>query len=721
MPTRNPWCRVLPLSLALCAVSTPSPLHAQVPRPPATKTVPQVDTYHGTQVADPYRWLEDDNSAETGAWVHAQNAVTFAYLAKLPLRDLLQKRLTELFNYERFSAPEHRGGRYFYFRNDGLQNQSVLYVQESLDGPARLLLDPNTLSSDGTVALTVTEPSPDGRMLLYGLSSGGSDWNEFKVLDVATGKELGDHLQWIKFSGGTWTKDGRGFFYARYPEPKPGETLTGANRDMRLYYHRIGTAQSGDRLIYQRPDQPDWIFSARVADDGRYLVITVGVGTDRRNRVHVLDLRSAETPDLGGTVTPVLDGFDAGYTFLANDGPVFYFRTDQAAPRGRIIAVDLRSPAQSSWKEVIAEDPNPLDAVAVVGNSLVVNYLRDAKSELRVFGMDGAPRGEIALPAPGTVAGITGERKDREMFFAFTSFLYPTTIYRHDFDRGTAAVFKAPKVPFDVSQYETRQVFYPSKDGTRVPMFITARKGQVLDGSHPTMLYAYGGFNINLLPAFSTANIAWLEQGGIYAQPNLRGGAEYGETWHEAGMLAKKQNVFDDFIAAAEYLIAQRYTTSSRLAIQGGSNGGLLVGAVMTQRPDLFAVALPAVGVMDMLRFHKFTIGWAWVTEYGSADSSRAQFAVLRQYSPLHNLRPGTNYPATLITTADHDDRVVPAHSFKFAAALQAATTWDRPAYIRIETRAGHGAGKPMSKMIEEQADLMAFALANMAPRRPAP
>jgi prolyl oligopeptidase len=584
-----------------------------------------------------------------------------------------------------------------------------------------VLLDPNTLSADGTVALTLTEPSPDGRKLVYGLASGGSDWNEFKVLDVTSGTTLPDDLKWIKFSGATWTRDNKGFCYSRYPEPKAGETLTGANRDMRLYYHRLGTPQSEDRLVYQRPDQPDWLLNGQVTDDGHYLVISVGVGTDRRNRVHVLDLKDPQSPDLSGTVVPLLDAFDGGYAFLANDGPVFYFRTDQAAPRGRIIAVDLRNPAPGSWKQVLAEGPNMVNAVAVVGNTFVVNYLRDAKSELRLFVMDGTPKGEIALPAPGTVAGIAGERTDREMFFAFTSFLYPTTIYRYDFDRGASAVFRAPKVPFDVSQYETRQVFYTSRDGTRVPMFITARKGLVLDGSHPTLLYAYGGFNINLLPAFSTATIAWLEQGGIYAQPNLRGGAEYGEAWHEAGMHEKKQNVFDDFIAAAEYLIANKYTTSSRLAVEGGSNGGLLVGAVMTQRPDLFAVALPAVGVMDMLRFHRFTIGWAWVTEYGSADSSRAQFDVLRRYSPLHNLRPGTNYPATLITTADHDDRVVPAHSFKFAAALQAATIWQRPAYIRIETRAGHGAGKPVSKIIEEEADLMAFALANMDLRRPTP
>ncbi|HEX9166454.1 MAG TPA: prolyl oligopeptidase family serine peptidase [Gemmatimonadales bacterium] len=710
-----------PFLCSIALMTLASPLLAQLKRPPATRAVDHVDTYHGVRVADPYRWLEDDNSAETAAWVQAQNEVTFAYLRGLPQREPLRKRLTELFNYERYSTPQRKAGRYFIFRNDGLQNQSVLYVQDGLAGTPRVLLDPNTLSADGTVAMTVSEPSPDGTRLLYGLSASGSDWQEFKVRDVATGADLADHLKWIKFSGGSWTKDGRGFFYSRYPEPKPGEALTAANRDQKLYYHRLGTPQSEDRLIYQRPDQPDWGFSGQVTEDGRYLVISVWMGTDRRNRVHVLDLRDAQAPDLTGTVVPLLDGFDAGYNFVANDGPVFYFRTDQAAPRGRIIAVDLGRPEQASWREVVAEGPNAMDAVAVVGNQFVVNYLKDAASSLQLFEMNGRPAGEVALPTLGTVGALSGERGDRELFYAFTSFLYPTTIFRYDFDAKVTGSWKAPKVDFDPSRYETRQVFYRSRDGTRVPMFITARKGIALDGSHPTLLYAYGGFNVNLLPSFSATRIAWLEQGGVYAQPNLRGGAEYGEAWHEAGMLSKKQNVFDDFIAAAEYLIAEKYTAPERLAVEGGSNGGLLVGAVMTQRPELFAVALPAVGVMDMLRFHRFTIGWAWVTEYGSADSSAAQFQTLKAYSPLHNLKPGTNYPATLVTTADHDDRVVPAHSFKFAAALQAATTWQRPAYIRIETKAGHGAGKPIAKIIEEEADVMAFALANMALRKPVP
>jgi len=710
-----------PYLCSIALMTLASPLLAQLKHPPATRASDHVDTYHGARVADPYRWLEDDNSAETEAWVEAQNEVTFAYLRGLPQREPLRQRLTELFNYERYSTPQRKAGRYFVFRNDGLQNQSVLYAQDGLTGAPRVLLDPNTLSADGTVAMTVSEPSPDGTRLLYGLSAAGSDWQEFKVRDVASGADLADHLKWIKFSGGSWTKDGKGFFYSRYPEPKPGEALTAANRDQRLYYHRLGTPQSEDRLIYERPDQPDWGFSGQVTEDGRYLVIGVWMGTDRRNRVHVLDLVSAQAPDLTGMVVPLLDAFDAGYSFVANDGPVFYFRTDQAAPRGRIIAVDLARPGKADWREVVAEGPNAMNAVAVVGNHFVVNYLKDAASSLQLFEMSGRPAGEMALPALGTVGALSGERGDRELFYAFTSFLYPTTIFRYDFDAKGMSAWKSPKVDFNPSRYETRQVFYRSKDGTRVPMFITARKGIALDGSHPTLLYAYGGFNLSQLPSFSATRIAWLEQGGIYAQPNLRGGAEYGEAWHEAGMLTKKQNVFDDFIAAAEYLIAEKYTAPERLAVEGGSNGGLLVGAVMTQRPELFAVALPAVGVMDMLRFHRFTIGWAWVTEYGSADSSAAQFQTLKAYSPLHNLKPGTNYPATLVTTADHDDRVVPAHSFKFAAALQAATTWQRPAYIRIETRAGHGAGKPIAKVIEEEADVMAFALANMALRKPVP
>ena len=692
---------------------------AQTPRPPATRTVQQVDDYHGTRITDLYRWLEDANSEETASWVEAQNKATFAYLRGLPQREPLQKRLTELYNYERWSPPGRRGNRFFFLRNDGLQNQDVLWISDN--GQDRVLLDPNTLSSDGTVALTSVAVSDDGSLVAYSLAAAGSDWNEFKVRDVADGKDLGDHIRWSKFSQASWTKDGKGFFYGRYPEPAPGEELTAQVRNMKLYYHRVGTEQSADVLVYERPDQPDWGFAPEVTDDGRWLVISVWMGTDRRNRVHLLDLGDATAPKVAGQVRPVLDAFDAGYTFLSNDGPIFHFRTDRDAPKGRVVAVDIRNPEASRWRELIPEQPGALDQAVVVGSHFVVNYLEDAKSRLRLFALDGTPKGDVTLPGIGTVGALNGRREDPDLYFLFTSQLTPQSVMRTTVATGTTVVHKAPKVPFDASRYETRQVFYESKDGTRVPMFLTHRKGIALDGTNPVLLYAYGGFNVNLLPAFSPERIAWLEAGGVYAQPNLRGGGEYGEAWHEAGMHEKKQNVFDDFIGAAEFLVREKYTTPSRLVIEGASNGGLLVGAVVNQRPDLFAVALPGVGVMDMLRFHRFTIGWAWVTEYGSADSSLAQFETLRAYSPLHNLKPGTNYPAILITTADHDDRVVPAHSFKYAAALQEATTWARPAYIRIETRAGHGAGKPIAKQIEEEADKMAFALANVEKRPTVP
>jgi prolyl oligopeptidase len=570
-----------------------------------------------------------------------------------------------------------------------------------------VLLDPNALSADGTVALSTIAFSEDGGRLAYALAASGSDWNEVKVRDVATGTDLGDHLRWIKFSGLSWTHDGRGFFYSRYPEPG-GDALTAVNRFHKLYYHRLGTVQADDELVYERPDQPDWGIDGRVTEDGRYLVLTLWLGTDRRNRVYFRDLGRPEQPQLHADVVALLDGFDAGYGFVGNDGPVFYFWTDRDAPRGRLVAIDTRRPEPAAWRTVIPQVDDVLQSVQLVNNTFVASYLHEAHSRLRLVALDGAPLHDVPLPTLGSVSQITGERRDREMFYAFTSFLYPTTVFRYDFAAGRSEVFKAPRLDFDPSAYETRQVFYRSKDGTRVPMFLTHRKGLAQDGNNPTYLYGYGGFNISLTPAFSVGNLVWLERGGIYAQPSLRGGAEYGEEWHQAGMLERKQNVFDDFIAAAEYLIRERYTSPTRLAIGGGSNGGLLVGAAMTQRPELFAAVLPAVGVMDMLRFHKFTIGWAWVTEYGSADSA-AHFPFLRAYSPLHNLKPGTAYPATLITTADHDDRVVPGHSFKFAAALQAAQRGPAPTLIRIETKAGHGAGKPTAKIIEEQADRWAF------------
>ncbi len=690
-----------------------APAGAQTLQYPPARKSDVVDDYHGTRVPDPYRWLEDPDSPESRAWIESQNRLTEAYLAAIAARTTIRDRLTKLWNYPKYGTPFRKGGRYFFFKNDGLQNQSVLYKQASLTAPPETLLDPNLLSADGTVALSTLAVTDDGRLLAYGTAASGSDWEEFRVRDVAMGQDRPDHLQWIKFSGASWTKDGAGFFYSRYPEPRD-KALTDVNRFQKLYYHRLGTNQAQDVLVYERPDQPDWGMNAEVTDDGRYAVLQVWLGTDRRNRVYYLDLKDPKRPKVTGEVVRLLDDFDASYSFVGNDGPVFYFLTDLDAPRKRVIAIDTRHAERARWREILPQSADVLEAVQIVHDTFVAQYMHDASSRLRLFGLDGRLVKELELPTLGSIGGISGERKDDEMFYAFTSFLYPTTIFRYDFKTGATSVFKAPAIDFDPSGYETKQVFYASKDGTRVPMFITHKKGLRLDGSNPTYLYGYGGFNISLTPAFSVAVLAWLEMGGVYAVPNLRGGGEYGEEWHQAGMHDKKQNVFDDFIAAAEFLIAQGYTSTPKLAIAGGSNGGLLVGAAITQRPDLFGAALPAVGVMDMLRFHKFTIGWAWVTDYGSADST-AQFPYLYKYSPLHNIRAGTRYPATLVTTADHDDRVVPGHSFKFTAALQAAQAGPQPVLIEIETKAGHGAGKPTSKLIEEQADRFAFLVKNLA------
>ena len=688
------------------------PAPAQTLQYPAARKSDVVDDYHGTRVPDPYRWLEDPDSPESRAWIEAQNRLTAAYLADIPARATIRQRLTKLWNYPKYGAPFRKAGRYFFLKNDGLQNQSVLYKQASLEATPETLLDPNILSEDGTVALSTLAVADNGRLLAYGTAASGSDWEEFRVRDVVTARDLPDHLKWIKFSGASWTKDGAGFFYSRYPEPTD-KALTDVNRFQRLYYHRLGTDQAQDVLVYERPDQPDWGMNGEVTDDGRYAVLTVWLGTDRRNRVYYRDLKDPRHPRITGEVVRLLDDFDASYAFVGNDGPVFYFLTDLDAPRKRVIAIDTRHPERGRWRELIPQGQDVLEGVQIIHDTFVANYMHDASSRLRLFALDGRMLKDLELPTLGSIGSISGERKDDEMFYAFTSFLYPTTIFRYDFKSGATSVFKAPTIDFDPSRYETKQVFYTSKDGTRVPMFITYKKGLTLDGSNPTYLYGYGGFNISLTPSFSVAMLVWLEMGGVYAVPNLRGGGEYGEEWHQGGMHEKKQNVFDDFIAAAEYLIAQRYTSPAKLAIAGGSNGGLLVGAAMTQRPELFGAALPAVGVMDMLRFHKFTIGWAWVTDYGSADSA-AQFPYLYKYSPLHNIRAGTRYPATLVTTADHDDRVVPGHSFKFTATLQAAQAGPQPVLIEIETKAGHGAGKPTSKVIEEQADRIAFLVRNL-------
>lgn len=674
---------------------------------PKPKTVDQVDDYHGVKVSDPYRWLEDTDSADTKTWVEEENKITFGYLDQIPYRGAIRGRLLKLWNYERFTVPQQEGGRYFYEHNNGLQNQNVLLVSESLNAEPRILLDPNTLSTDGTVALSGTAVTDDGKLMAYGTATSGSDWMEWHVRDVSSGKDLPDLIKWVKFSGASWTKDGKGFFYSRYDEPK-GTALRDANYFQKLYYHKVGTDQSEDKLIYDRPDNKELGFGGEVTDDGRYLVIHVWQGTSPKNRLYYKDLSKPDSQ-----VVKLLDDFDAQYSFIDNDGPVFWIQTDLDAPRGKLVAIDTQHPERSNWKILVAQGKDKLEQSHVVDNVFLLSYLKDAQTEVRVHDLKGKFIRNVDLPGIGTADGFGGKRKDKETFYSFTSFISPRTIYRYDPSAGRSSVFRQPKVDFDASQYETKQVFYNSKDGTRVPMFLTYKKGLKLDGQNPTLLYAYGGFDISLTPFFSVPNLVWLEMGGVYAQPNLRGGGEYGEDWHLAGTHAKKQNVFDDFIGAAEWLINNKYTSTPKLAIRGASNGGLLMGAALTQRPDLFGATLPEVGVMDMLRFHKFTIGWAWTSDYGSSDNAD-DFKALYAYSPLHNLKPGTKYPPTMISTADHDDRVVPGHSFKFAATMQADQAGHAPVLIRIETKAGHGAGKPISKIIDETADEWAFVAHNL-------
>ncbi|MCU1265301.1 MAG: serine protease, family peptidase [Acidobacteria bacterium] len=700
------------IAVASISVLTHSPARAQnltsnqkminpTTYPPARKSG-QTDDYHGVKVADPYRWLEDLDSSEKKAWVEAENKLTFSYLNEIPARAKIRERLTKLWNYERFSAPFKEGGRYFYSRNSGLQNQSVYYSVTSLTDEPTLLLDPNTLSTDGTVALSGLVPSEDGKLLAYSLSASGSDWQEWKVRDVETGKDLTDDLKWVKFSGASWSPDSRGFFYSRYDEPKD-DTLKGTNYFQKVYYHRLGTAQSADILMYERPDQKEWLFGATATLDWRYLIININEGTDVKTRVYYKDYTAKNSP-----VVKLLDDFDAAYTFIDNDGPIFWFQTDLGAPRSKIIAIDTRKPERANWKVLVPEAAETLQGVSFINNMFVASYLKDAHTQVKVFDKTGKFVREVEFPTLGTASGFAGKAKDKETFYAFTGFTMPTTIYRYDMVTGKSTIFRQPKVDFNPGDYETKQVFYNSKDGTRVPMFLTYKRGLKLDGQNPTYLYGYGGFDISLTPVFSVGDLVWMEMGGIYAQPNLRGGGEYGEDWHQAGMKAKKQNVFDDFIAAAEWLITNKYTSTPKLAIGGDSNGGLLVGAVLTQRPDLFGATLPGVGVMDMLRFQRFTIGWAWVSDYGSSDNAD-DFKIQYAYSPLHNIKSGKAYPPTMVTTADHDDRVWPGHSFKFAATLQAAQAGPAPVLIRIETKAGHGAGKPTTKIIEELADRWGF------------
>jgi len=675
---------------------------------PTTATVDVVDEYHGHRVADPYRWLEDTESEATARWVAAQNKVTRAYLDALPQRESMRARLEKIWNYERYDLPRPRGDVYLYSHNDGLQNQSVLYKAAALDAEPTVLIDPNTLSEDGTVALAHSVATKDGKWLAYALADGGSDWRTWKVRDVQTGQDLPDVIEWSKFSGIAWLPDASGFFYARYDAPAAGQALTGTNEHQKLYFHTLGTPQADDPLVFQRDDEPQWGFSPEVTDDGRYLIIHNWKGSEPKSQIFIKDLSD---PD--ANIEPLITGFDAQYDWIASVGSTLYFLTDHDAPRRRVIAVDVDHPAREAWQTIIEEGEDVIESASLFDQTFYVVALHDAHSKVTRHPIDGSQIDELTLPGVGSVGGFGGRQDASETFFSFTNYVTPTAIYRVDLPSGDVSLWRQGELDLNVDDFVTEPLFCTSKDGTRVPIIVTRRRDAKLDGSHRTLLYAYGGFNVSLTPAFSPATAAWVEAGGVYAVANLRGGGEYGRQWHEDGMRLKKQNVFDDFIAAAEHLIAAGYTTPRRLGIRGGSNGGLLVGAVMTQRPDLFGACLPAVGVMDMLRYHKFTIGWAWVTEFGSSDEAD-QIENLLGYSPLHKVRPGTCYPATLITTADRDDRVVPGHSFKFAAALQAAQSCDHPTLIRIETRAGHGAGTPTSKRIDEYADLWAFLWENL-------
>ena len=678
---------------------------------PETAKTGVVDTYFGTSVPDPYRWLENDTSAQTAAWVAAQNKVTGEYLSKIPFRGALLRRLTAVADYEKIGAPAKKHGKYYFYKNDGLQNQSVLYVQDSLDGEARVMLDPNKLSTDGTVALTGTSFSHDGKRMAYTISRSGSDWTEIYVIDTESGQTLDDHIVWAKFTGAAWHGDG--FYYSAYDAPEAGKEYSNVNENHKIYYHKLGTPQSADRLVYENKAYPKRFYSASVSDDETLLFVYES-GDGAGNALYVKDLTKPDAP-LTAMATDMRYQY---YPIETINGKTYIF-TNYGAPKGRIMAATVAKPALKDWTEVVAEGQSVLSGVQVIGGKLLLTYDKDVANHAYVYSLDGKMEHEVKLPGLGSV-GFSGDKDDRECFFTFTSFTVPGAIYRYDIGQNTYSLLRAPKVDFDSDGFVTEQVFYPSKDGTRIPMFLTYKKGLKRDGRNPVYLYGYGGFNISLNPGFSSSRFPFLESGGIYAQANLRGGGEYGEEWHQAGTKMRKQNVFDDFITAAEWLIKNGYTSKDKLAIVGGSNGGLLVGACMTQRPDLFRVAVPQVGVMDMLRYHKFTIGWNWASDYGTSDDSKEMFEYLKSYSPLHNLKKGTRYPATLVTTADHDDRVVPAHSFKFAATLQECNDGTNPTLIRIDSKAGHGAGKPMSKVLEEQADIYGFIMYNLGMNFPA-
>lgn len=672
---------------------------------PLTKKDDVKDNYFGTIVPDPYRWLENDTASAVKEWVKEENKVTFSYLDKIPYREKIKARLEKLWNYPKYSAPFKAGKNYFFFKNDGLQNQAVLYIQDGLNAKPEVFLDPNNLSKDGTVSLSAYAPSKDGKYFAYGTASGGSDWNEFHVMDVATKKVLSDELKWIKFSGIAWFKDG--FFYSRYPTPAKGEELTSKNEFHKVYYHKLGTEQSSDSLIYENLSQPKLTVGAQTTEDERFLILYLSTGTSN-NALYVQNL---EKP--GSRVLKVIDNYDHNYSIVDNIGDKLLVLTDKNAPKYRLVLIDPENPGETNWQTIIPEKNDVLQSVSVIGGKLVAIYMKDASNRMFMYNLSGNNEEEIKLPVLGTIESLSGKRNDNIAFYDFTSFTFPPTIYELNVNDNTSTIFRKPEINFNFDNYITKQVFYNSKDGAKVPMFIVYKKGLKRNGNNPAFLYAYGGFDISINPAFSITRLIFLENGGVLAIPNIRGGGEYGEAWHKAGMLGKKQNVFDDFIAAAKYLIKEKYTSSQRLAINGASNGGMLIGAVTNQKPDLFRVAIPQVGVQDMLRFQKFTIGWAWVNEYGSSDDS-AQFQYLYKYSPLQNIRLGVNYPAIMATTADHDDRVVPAHSFKYIATLQDKYKGNNPILIRIETRAGHGAGKPTSKIIDEWTDIWSFIFYNL-------
>ena len=699
--------KTLQVGLVLLALS--GAVAAQGLQYPITRTVDHVDTYHGTKVPDPYRWLEDDTAADTAAWVEAQNRVTFAYLEKIPYRAALTKRLNSLFDYAKFGSPSRKGEYYFFSKNNGLQNQSVLYIQKGLNGTPEVLIDPNTWSADGTVRLAGFAPSKDAKLAVYGVSRSGSDWQEYNVMDLSTRRVLSDKVEWVKVSSSAWR--GNGFYYSRYPQPEKGKELSSINENHQVYYHRIGTPQSADELVFSDPKNPQRFHTLETTEDERFAVLDVSDrGTGKQgNAVFVQDLSKP-----GSTFTPLIAAIgDDTYSVLDSVRGELIVFTDNNAPNGRVVRIDPANPAPASWKTIIASKADTIDTVRVAAGKVIATYLKDVTSKAYVHNLEGALENEIDLPGLGSASGFAGNMDDTSLFYTFQSFTYPTSIFRYDVAARKSSLFRAPEIPgLDVNQYDTKQVFVTSKDGAKVPMFLVHKKGLVLDGNNPTLMYGYGGFNIATTPGFNSLRVALLEQGFVYASVNMRGGSEYGEAWHDAGTKLKKQNVFDDFIAAAEWLIANKYTSPAKLAAQGGSNGGLLVGAVINQRPELFRVAIPQVGVMDMLRFHKFTIGWNWIADYGSSDNAE-EFKALQAYSPLHNIKRGGKYPATLVTTADHDDRVVPAHSFKYAATLQKLASPDHPVLIRIDTKSGHGASN-VTKQIEATADIYAFIMHNM-------